>query len=199
MKELRRQLRSPSMILAAIALFVALGGAAYAGFSLPNNSVRTNHLVNGQVKTADLANLAVTNAKINNNAVNSAKIKNGSVELGDLSPGAISSLSPGPGTGVPKLWAVVSNGAGAADATLIRGAGVTQVTELGVGIVRVRFNQQVNNCAWLAGRNGVAAVVEPAGLAQVSLDALGNDFLQVRTRTAAGALVNGNFHLEVLC
>jgi hypothetical protein len=44
---------SPAMIVACIALFVALSGAGYAAFSLPDNSVRSRHIVNGQVKKAD--------------------------------------------------------------------------------------------------------------------------------------------------
>lgn len=71
------------MLVAGIALFVALGGGAYAAVtSLPNNSVRSNHIVNGQVKNADLAN----------SAVNSAKVKNGSLEAVDLSAAAQASL-----------------------------------------------------------------------------------------------------------
>jgi hypothetical protein len=46
---------SPAMIVACIALFVALSGAGYAAFSLPDNSVKSRHIVNGQVKSADLA------------------------------------------------------------------------------------------------------------------------------------------------
>ena len=41
-------------VMATIAVFLALGGGAYAAFSLPKNSVRSKNIVNGQVKTADL-------------------------------------------------------------------------------------------------------------------------------------------------
>jgi hypothetical protein len=42
--------------MATIAVFVALGGAGYAAFRLPANSVRSGNIVNGQVKIADTSN-----------------------------------------------------------------------------------------------------------------------------------------------
>lgn len=90
--KLIRHTPSPSMIVALVALFVALGGAAYAGVTLSNNTVRSATIVNGQVKTVDLANSAVTNAKLKNNAVNSAKVKDGSLQATDLSPAAQTAL-----------------------------------------------------------------------------------------------------------
>jgi hypothetical protein len=80
------------MIVATIALFVALGGAAYAGVTLSNNSVRSNHIVNGQVKAADLANGSVGTAKLKANAVTSAKVADGTLEAADLSVAAQAAL-----------------------------------------------------------------------------------------------------------
>ena len=45
---------SPAMVVACIALFVALSGVGYAAFSLPDNSVKSRHIVDGQVKKADV-------------------------------------------------------------------------------------------------------------------------------------------------
>jgi hypothetical protein len=41
-------------VMATIAVFIALGGGAYAAFSLPRNSVKSKHIVNHQVKAKDL-------------------------------------------------------------------------------------------------------------------------------------------------
>ncbi len=68
MRRLRSQLTFAN-VTAVIALFVALGGGAYAATSLPKNSVGAN-----QIK----AN-AVTGAKIKNGAVTAAKIAPGSI------------------------------------------------------------------------------------------------------------------------
>jgi hypothetical protein len=42
-------------VMATIAVFMALGGGAYAAFSLPKDSVRSKNIVDGQVKPVDLA------------------------------------------------------------------------------------------------------------------------------------------------
>ncbi len=46
-------------VTATIALFLALGGVAYASFHLPKNSVKSKNIVDGQVKAPDLAPNAV--------------------------------------------------------------------------------------------------------------------------------------------
>ena len=89
------------MIVALVALFVALSGAAYAGITLSNNSVRSNTIVNGQVKAADLANNAVTRAKIKNDAVNSSKVANGTIEVADISTAAQAALRGNAGPAGP--------------------------------------------------------------------------------------------------
>jgi hypothetical protein len=56
-------------VIATLALFMALGGGAYAAFKVPNNSVGTKQL--------------------KKNAVNSAKVKNGSLLKGDFKAGQL--------------------------------------------------------------------------------------------------------------
>src|SRR5262245_26178218 len=41
-------------VMATLAVFLVLGGGAYAAFHLPKNSVRSRNIVNGQVKRQDL-------------------------------------------------------------------------------------------------------------------------------------------------
>jgi hypothetical protein len=72
MKRLRSQLTFAN-VTAVIALFVALGGGAYAATSLPKNSVGAK-----QIKA---------------NAVTSAKIKNGAVTAAKIAPGSISNVA----------------------------------------------------------------------------------------------------------
>jgi hypothetical protein len=76
-------------VLAAVALFVALGGGAYAALKLPKNSVKSATIKNGQVKAADLAKNAVTSKKIKNGAVSGAKIADGSVSGADIGDGQV--------------------------------------------------------------------------------------------------------------
>ena len=52
-------------VMATIAVFMALGGGAYAAFKLPKNSVGTKQLKNAAVTTKKIKNGAVTKSKIN--------------------------------------------------------------------------------------------------------------------------------------
>jgi hypothetical protein len=66
----RFRLPSPSMAVALLALFVALGGSSYAalkvsGKQIVNNSVRSKDLRNNDVRSADVRNNALTGADIN--------------------------------------------------------------------------------------------------------------------------------------
>jgi hypothetical protein len=77
-RKLKRHL-SVANVLSCIALFVALGGSAFA-------AVKLNA---GQVKAVNIAKQAVTNAKIKTQAVTSGKIKNGTVNALDLGAGQV--------------------------------------------------------------------------------------------------------------
>jgi hypothetical protein len=52
-------------VMATVAVFIALGGASYAAFKLPKNSVGTKQLKKNSVATAKIKDGAVTGAKIN--------------------------------------------------------------------------------------------------------------------------------------
>ena len=73
MHRLRRHFTFANVI-ACLALFIALGGASYAAFKLPRNSVGTRQLKNG----------AVTGAKIRKGAVTAASIAPGTIDPATL-------------------------------------------------------------------------------------------------------------------
>jgi hypothetical protein len=77
---LKRHLTAAN-VLSCMALFIALGGTAYAAVKLKPN----------QVKAVNIAKQAVTNAKLKTQAVTSGKIKNGGVVNADLGAGAVTS------------------------------------------------------------------------------------------------------------
>lgn len=79
MSKLKRHL-SVANVLSVIAVFIALGGSAFAAMKLQA----------GQVKAVNIARQAVTNAKLKTQAVTSGKIKNGGVVNADLGAGAVS-------------------------------------------------------------------------------------------------------------
>lgn len=74
MRRLVQHLPSPPMAVALLALFVALGGSAYAVGTAAKNSVVAKSIKKG----------AVTRAKLANNAVNGAKVAPGSLSAADI-------------------------------------------------------------------------------------------------------------------
>ncbi|MEZ5102359.1 MAG: hypothetical protein R3C15_21670 [Thermoleophilia bacterium] len=80
---------SPAMGVALVALFVALGGGAYAAFELPRNSVTSRAIAPGAVRTADLARGAVTAPKLRRGAVTTEKLARGAVTAPKLAAGAV--------------------------------------------------------------------------------------------------------------
>lgn len=75
-------------VIATIALFVALGGAAVAA-GLPKNSVGTSQLKRGAVSAAKLKRGAVTSGKIAPKAVSAGKLGANAVLPGNLGDGII--------------------------------------------------------------------------------------------------------------
>jgi hypothetical protein len=82
----RIKLRRPShtTVVAYLALFVALGGSAYAASHLGKKTVGTKQLKGGAVTAAKLSKNAVTKAKIKAKAVDGSKIADGSVTGTDI-------------------------------------------------------------------------------------------------------------------
>ena len=66
-------------VVAYLALFIALGGSAYAASHLGKKTVGTRQLKGGAVTAAKLKKNAVTKAKIKDGAVDGSKIADGSV------------------------------------------------------------------------------------------------------------------------
>jgi len=83
-------------VIASIALFVALGGAAVAA-SLPKNSVGTQQLKRGAVATSDLRRAAVRAGKIAPKSVVAGKLGSNAVLPGNILNGAVTSAKIGSG------------------------------------------------------------------------------------------------------
>jgi hypothetical protein len=163
-----------------VALFVALGGSAYAA-----NTVRSTDIVDGEVRTADIAARSVTTAKIVDGAVNGAKVNEASLGQVPLAAKAANALG-----------AVVNpNGtlAGAAQS----GTTSTHVGAANSGTYTVRFGRNLGNCAAVAALgNNQNNVPNPGEIgASLSFD----DSVIVQTRTSAGAPADNGFELIVVC
>jgi hypothetical protein len=175
MRKLLKRRPSPGLIVALIALFVALGGTAYAA-QINGNSIMKQSIGGGKLKQKTL-----TGYQINTN------------KLGVV-PSATSAIRAS-----HTYWAVVNNPAGTGNATLARAsdAGIT-ATE-GGGAVSVAFPVNISGCANVAGRNNAGTTVPGAGTAQTNTSPANANAVEVHTRDEKGANADADFHLIVVC
>ncbi len=74
--------------MATIAVFLALGGGAYA-VSLGKNSVKSRNIAKNAVHASDIKRNAVRSSEIKNQQVRSADIGNGQVNSADIADGQV--------------------------------------------------------------------------------------------------------------
>jgi hypothetical protein len=70
-------------VMATIAVFVALGGGAYA-LTIPSNSVSSKQIKKNAVHSSDIKKDAVHSSEIEKNAVGASEIKGSSVDSGEV-------------------------------------------------------------------------------------------------------------------
>lgn len=164
---------SPALIVALIALAVALGGTAYAAQKINGGSIVKQSIGGGKLKRNTLTGFQIRNSKLG--TVPTAK------------------------TATHTYWAVVNNPPGGSNASIARAStGGIAVVESG-GAVIVTFPTDVTGCANVAGKNNSGTVTPTTGYSQ-SNQAPGNfPGIEVRNHDQTGALVDGDFHLIVVC
>jgi hypothetical protein len=160
-------------VAATLALFLALaGGTAIAA---------------GQITARDLAPDSVGGSELKKDAAKGKNIKESTL-------GAV----PSAGKANNLLWAVVQNPSGPANVNVIRaGQDATGVLETG-NTVEVEFSRDITNCVWIASRGTPGTSNEPAGFVQTALGSTPTR-VEVRTRNVNGDLVEGDFHIIVVC
>jgi hypothetical protein len=175
MSKLRLRRPSPALVIAVLALFVGLGGGAYAA---------------GEIGTKDLKKNAVTKSKIKNKAVSGSKIAAGAVKTNKVASGAVTSSK----LANPSYWAYVSGGG---SASLSRGNGALSATNVGVGHFKVTFETSVAGCSYQVSPTHQTAGREAAA----DLDTDDNTRVSVKIRTSGGSLTNSGskFSLAVNC
>jgi hypothetical protein len=76
-------------LMATLAVFIALGGGAYAALILPEGSVKSKQIAKNAVRSKEIAKNAVKRKEIARNAVRSKEIKKGKVKTVDLADGGV--------------------------------------------------------------------------------------------------------------
>ncbi len=186
-------------VVASLALFIALGGSAYAVTALPRNSVGP----------AQLRTNSVGASEIRSRAVRSSEIADRSIQLRDISTNARAALrgnqgpagTPGPAgpagpSGVGERTAVNSGGGH----SLGNALAVTHPG--GSNEYTVQFTRDVSACLYAATlsavQNGPVLEQPPAG-GRISAQSVGGANVLVRTFDGAGAPTPAPFHLLVSC
>lgn len=178
MRRLRRFLPSPAMVVALTALFMALGGSAYA-LVITGKSIR-----NGTVTGADIKNRSLTGNDVSRNRLGGNAIKESSL---GVVPGALVAHGS-------QRFAVVT-GAG----VTARGRSVASAARTAEGRYQVLFDADIRNCAYYAVIGDHGASQPPQGEIGVSALASNVNGVAVRTENSAGQPANRPFHLIVAC
>lgn len=106
MKSVRTRLTYAN-VMSSIAVFLVLGGVAFAASQLPKNSVGTKQLKNKAVTAKKIKNNAVTAAKIKNGAVTNGKLAEGAVTGNKIAAGTIGRANLAEGKLLPRAYALV--------------------------------------------------------------------------------------------
>jgi hypothetical protein len=167
------------MAVALLALFMAMGGSAYA--------------------------LVVTSGSIKNNTIRSVDVRNGALLGKDVRRDGIggraikeSTLGVVPAALVAEgitHFAVVNAGGQA-----VRSRGITSAARTAEGRYQVIFNRDMRACAYYATVGGPSAT-PPPGNGLISVSSLGSNVngVDITTQNQNGVNANRPFHLLVIC
>jgi hypothetical protein len=169
-----RERLSYANVMATIAMFLALGGGAYAAAIAPTNSVVSRSIKNGQVKRQDLARSAVSNTRIGRNAVSNSKIGPNAITESKIHDASVSSNKIADGSVTtpkladnavtsPKLAANSVSGLTQITDGTVTGADVLEDT-LHFGCANTTVSALGNAGPYVVGTNGFCAfVLHPSG------------------------------------
>jgi hypothetical protein len=198
-------------VIATCALFVALGGGAYALEG--RNTVDAGDLKKNAVKPPEIAKNAVKKAETAQNSIGTGEVINRSLLERDFAPGQLPAGLQGPqgepgapgqdGEDATKLFGYILDVGDDAAAVVHYGSGVTDVTDQsGHNPYTVTFNQSVANCVVMA----EAGAGNPSDT-NISLVAssrivmpVGNDSqVSVEFQTATGTATDTAFMIAAFC
>lgn len=83
-------------LLGLVAIFIALGGTAYATHPSGANTISTGDIIDGQVQNADLGSSAVTGAKVFPSTLNGSDVAPGGLTGSDIAADSLASSDIGP-------------------------------------------------------------------------------------------------------
>lgn len=115
-----------SNVMASMAVFLVLGGGAYAAFSVPKNSITSKQIKKGSVKRSDLAKNAVGKKQIKGSAVSGSKVADDSLSGNDIDESTLEGVASAERVGGSRIeQAAYSAGPNTPTETLFTIAGLT--------------------------------------------------------------------------
>ena len=186
---MKRRLRAPSpaMVVALIALFVSLGGSAYAVATIGSDDI-----INGSIRNRDFKDGTLRGQEAKRDGFGGGGIKEESLDASKIKqvPSAVAAAAA---EGVTR-HAVISNVGGA-----VRGRGVASSAQTAPGQYQVVFDRDVRNCVYNATLGDESAAGAGNGQISVTSAAANVNGVRVVTRNSAGNNENRSFHLIVSC
>jgi hypothetical protein len=175
------------MVVALIALFVSLGGSAYAVATIGSDDI-----INGSIRNRDFKDGTLRGQEAKPNGFGGGSIKETSLDATQIEqvPSAVSAV----GADGFSHHAVISN----VGAT-VRARGTTASSQTGPGQYAVAFDRDVRNCVYSATLGDESAAGPGNGQISVTSQAANVNGVRVVTRDSAGEFANRSFHLIVSC
>jgi hypothetical protein len=194
-------------VVATIALFMALGGGAYAAIKLPANSVGTKQIKKKAVTPQKLS--ASTRALIKAAGPQGPQGETGPPgPKGDTGAPGANGANGADGAPATNLWASVNGNNG----SIVRASGALSAAKRSTGMYIVQFNQDVSNCSYQATVGSGYSywgnfLPTPVGSAMAMPASVQNsgptipipDTVMVGTFDTSGTPVDDQFHLAVFC
>jgi len=179
MTRFRRFIPSPAMAVALVALFMAMGGSAYA-LVITSGSIKNN-----TIRSVDVRNRALLGKDMRRDGVGGTAIKE-------------STLATVPGAFIAHAsarFAVVNAGG-----QRVRQRGTTSSARTSEGRYQVIFDADLRNCGYYATIGGPTAAAPPNN-GQITVSSLASNVngVDVQTTGANGNPANKPFHLIVFC
>ncbi len=176
----RMRTPSPALVIACVALFVALSGAAYAAATIGSSDI-----IDGSIRNRDFKDGTLRGNEAKRNGFGGGAIKESTLDKVDNAAVA---------DGLSRHAVVSAAGA------LARNRGATSATRTGEGQYQVVFDADVAGCTYFATLGDVAAGAPPAGEVAVGSTAGNANGVTVVTRDGTGAApADRPFHLTVSC
>jgi hypothetical protein len=179
MTAIRKRL-SYANVMATLAVFISLGGGAFAALRLPANSVGTKQLKRGALPGGKVKDASLTGADVKPQSLTGVNIKPGSLSSEDLPQLGLANLLGASGTatnntainlgkGACERYVFAASGAQPGDAVMVQGSDSSELQHAFEGAPSISNPNQINVsiCA-----DSEHAVSQASGMVQLRFDTL---------------------------